>query len=222
MKTDWELQRGVQYELQRDPRVDACGVGVNVHNGVVTLLGTVSHYGERRVVAEIATRIEGVIAIANELEVSSAPGGARCDTDIAEAAAATLRSQPEVPANKVKAMVNHGWITLTGELRTQNQRAIAEAAVRKLSHVRGVVNSTTLESARPVAGQEQIEEATRLGAALQAQQIVVEFTDGEISLRGSVQSDQQRNDAALMAWTVPGVSKAENLLVVQPSARDAY
>lgn len=35
-------------------------------------------------------------------------------------------------------------------------------------------------------------------------------------------SDQLRNDAASLAWSVPGVFKIENLLAVQPEASDAY
>lgn len=222
MKTDGELQREIQHQLQCDPRVDEQGVGVNVHKGAVTLVGTVPHYAERRIVAEIVASIDGVVAMANELDVGVAAASDCRDIEIAEAAAAALRAQADLPDNKVKAMVYRGWVTLTGEVRTQSQRTLAERVVTGLGGVKGVVNSTTVKTAWHDETQEEIAKALRLRAALEAQHIAVEFKSGAVSLRGCVQSEQQRNDAALLAWTVPGVSKVENRIVVHPETRHAY
>ncbi|MHB8722706.1 MAG: BON domain-containing protein, partial [Steroidobacteraceae bacterium] len=40
MRLDIEIRRDVQNELQWDPSLDETGMGVNVKNGVVTLVGT--------------------------------------------------------------------------------------------------------------------------------------------------------------------------------------
>ncbi len=217
MKTDLDIQREVQHQLQCDPRVDERGVGVNVHKGVITLVGTVPHYAERQTAAEIAEYIDGVCAIANEIEVRIAKTSECSDTEIAEAAAAALHDKDEYFANQVKAIVTSGWIRLSGQLETQDQRAGAELAVRNLPSVKGVVNCTTLKPATSSAdAQQSIEDALQVHAALEAEDIVVEFKNSVVTLRGYVQSHQERNDAAFAAWSGAGVSKVEKLLAVQP------
>lgn len=71
MTFDRALQHDVETELRwrRDPGLDGCDRRVTVHNGLVTLTGTVSPVGERRVAAEIAVHSDGVLAIANAIIV---------------------------------------------------------------------------------------------------------------------------------------------------------
>jgi osmotically-inducible protein OsmY len=46
MKTDADIRRDVESELQWDPSVDDKTIGVIVNNGVVTLTGEVDHFGK--------------------------------------------------------------------------------------------------------------------------------------------------------------------------------
>jgi len=46
MKSDSEIKRDVEAELQLDPTIDATDVAVAVKNGVVTLTGFVRSYAE--------------------------------------------------------------------------------------------------------------------------------------------------------------------------------
>ena len=63
MKTDPQLQQDVITELKWQPSVNAADIGVEVHQGVVTLSGHVANYAEK-VAAEHATqRIAGVKAL---------------------------------------------------------------------------------------------------------------------------------------------------------------
>ena len=59
----------VQIELQWDPSVDERGIGVTVQDGVVTLVGDVPHYADKYAAENIAKRVGGVRAIANEIVV---------------------------------------------------------------------------------------------------------------------------------------------------------
>ena len=47
MKTDSDIKRDVEAELQSDPSIDATDIAVAVKNGVVTLSGFVRSYAEK-------------------------------------------------------------------------------------------------------------------------------------------------------------------------------
>src|SRR5450631_3586061 len=83
MKTDIEIRRDVESELQWDPSVDDKKIGVIVNDGVVTLTGEVCHFGGKWAAEDITKRVSGVRAIANEIHVRIPLAGARSDTDIA-------------------------------------------------------------------------------------------------------------------------------------------
>ena len=74
MKTDSELQRDVLDELKWEPSVDAAHIGVSAKDGVVTLSGHVSSYAEKFAAERAAKRVQGVLAVANELEVKLSTG----------------------------------------------------------------------------------------------------------------------------------------------------
>jgi hypothetical protein len=91
MRTDADIRRDVESELQWDPSIDDKRVGVAVNNGVVTLTGDVAHYSGRWAAEDIAKRVLGVRAIANDIQIQIPASGVRTDTQIAEAAANALR-----------------------------------------------------------------------------------------------------------------------------------
>jgi len=69
MKTDSELRREVERELEWEPSVDERRIGVSVMDGIVTLTGEVSSFGEKWRAERAVERVAGVRGIANDLEV---------------------------------------------------------------------------------------------------------------------------------------------------------
>lgn len=140
MKTDAELKRDVSAELEWEPSINASNVGVAVKNGVVTLTGHLDSYYEKYLIEKIVTRVEGVKAIAVELDVKLGPGHKRSDTEIAAAAESALKWNAGVPEETIQVKVEKGWVTLKGEVNWDYQRKNAEKAVRSLTGVVGVNN----------------------------------------------------------------------------------
>ena len=83
MRSDLDIRRDVESELQWDPSVDNKRIGVIVDDGVVTLTGEVSHFAGKWAAEDITKRVSGVRAIANEIQVKIPLSGVRSDTDIA-------------------------------------------------------------------------------------------------------------------------------------------
>ena len=74
MRTDSEIQRDVENELEWDPDIDETNIAVKVNDGVVALTGFVPSYSDKYAAERIAKRILGVKAVANDLEVKLESG----------------------------------------------------------------------------------------------------------------------------------------------------
>lgn len=214
--TDKEIQQAVLRELEWEPLVNSTEIGVAAKHGIVTLAGTVDSYFKRYHAERTATRVQGVIAVVNELEVKLPTSSERTDKDIARAVRA-LEDRITVPADRIKVTVRNGWITVEGDVEWRYQKEAAENAIRELTGVKGLTNLITVKPrVSPPDVRARIEEALRRSAEIDAQRITVEVEGSKITLRGTVRSVAERKEAQRAAWRAPGVTEVTNLITVVP------
>ena len=70
-KTDGEIQGAVFKRLEMDSRVNTDNVGVNVERGHVTIFGLMDSLKEKHIASGIASTIDGVNSILNNIRVKS-------------------------------------------------------------------------------------------------------------------------------------------------------
>lgn len=214
---DSEIRRKVLAELDWDPGIDASAVGVTVKDAVVTLNGFVPNYWQKSECERAVKRVSGVTALAEDLRIKLAGCAERTDTDIAHSAATTLRFNIVVPPQSVRVTVEGGWVTLEGEVEWQYQKSAAENSIRYLTGVKGVTNNINIRpTVRAPDVKLKIESAFARRAHLEAKQIKVATADSKVTLRGTVQTWSEKEQAEQAAWSAPGVTKVENDLVVCP------
>ena len=217
MKSDSDIREDVERELRWDPQVsDPDAIGVGVKDGAVTLTGRVPTYGQKLAAARAASRVYGVKAVADELQIKLF-GEPRDDSDVARAIAHVLEWNTNIPEGKVHARVQAGWVTLDGQVDWDYQRHEVERMVR---HVRGVVgitnNIVVTPRVSPDRVQAEIEEAFKREAEVDARHISVAVSDHTAKLYGHVHSLNEATAATSAAAAAPGVASVESHLVVSP------
>ena len=212
--SDKSLQQSVRDELEWDPSLNAAHIGVMADKGIVTLTGHVGTYAEKMAAEKAAGRVVGVKGVAEELEVRYASDKPD-DTDIARSALSALNSDIEVPTEGVTVKVEKGWVTLSGTVDWYFQRSAAEADVRKLRGVLGVINEIRIKPQVLVSDlRSKIKAAFERNAQIGAAGINIATDEGKVILTGRVDSWYERGLAEDMAWSAPGVTYVDDRLTV--------
>lgn len=217
MKTDSEIQSDVQEELKWEPYIKSSQIGVAVHNGIVTLTGTVDSYSKKISAEDAVMRVLGVRALANDIEVKIWGDFKRNDTEIAEAVVNALKWDTSLDENRFRIKVKDGWVTLEGEVEWEFQKNKVKNLVKDLTGVIGVTNLIKVVSTTPTTQEikDKIAAALKRNIYYNGGKITVEISENKVTLHGVVRSLQEKYAAANAAWSAPGVTEVDNKLEVK-------
>jgi osmotically-inducible protein OsmY len=214
-KTDSQLKKDIEIELNWDPKVNSAQIGVSVDKGAVTLLGAVDTYPQKWAAEAATKRVAGVRTVAQDLTVKILSEHKRTDSDIAAAVQSALKWDVFTP-NSVTAKVQNCNVTLEGQVNWNFERAAAERAVQYLTGVLSISNNITLKpqtSASEV--KEKIQAALQRQATTDTNSIHIDTFGGKVTLTGKASSWQSIEDAANAAWGAPGVTEVVDEVKMQ-------
>ncbi len=217
MNTNEELQKDVQNAIKWEPLLQAAEIGVSAKDGVITLTGNVDSFTKKIEAENAAKNVMGVKIVVEKIEVKFDSSLAKKDdNDIANEILNAYKWNWEVPNDKVKVKVEDGWVTLEGELNWNYQKIAAKNAVSKLMGVTGVFDNITIKSERhDTVEKNNIVSAMNRNWSLRDKDIDVEVSDHKVTLTGAVGSWYQKDEAARIAWSAPGVWTVDNELEIE-------
>jgi osmotically-inducible protein OsmY len=213
--TDAEIEGAVERRLGRDPAIFNYDIAVAVNDGVVTLTGTVRNLLERLRSTKIATSRKGVRTVVNTLTVAAST---RSADEIQADVQTALTNTPALAKQAMKVDVSNSMVRLTGEVSLYNLIDVATNVAASVYGVTGVRNELAMSREVDTRADEEI--ASHISKRFQSDIwlnsffIGVAVKEGEATLSGSVDSEDQRARATSKAW-VSGVKavKASSLKI---------
>ena len=217
MTTDQlSLQEEIIEELAFDPRIDADDIAVALHEGIVTLRGSVPSLSQKRAVEKTVKSVRGIRGLVDELVVDLPEAHVRNDTDIALAIEHRFSSNGVIPAG-IQYVVASGHVTISGVVQWYYQAHEAAREAGCVTGVTGVTNDITVKNLDAVNVDEvrrRIHSSLQRAADLDANCIDVVIEGGTVTLSGTVRTWLERDKAAQAAWSIPGVSRVDNFIEI--------
>lgn len=193
---DSTLKSRIAANLKKNATMAARDIDVDVHEGIVTLKGTVRTAGEKARAARLAT-IKGVTAVHNEIVVDAAAAKSRADRAVDAAAHA---GEKGVEATK-------GAVQTTGE----KTKEIAGATAKKTKEVASATGEAITDGWITTKVKTKFFDET----LLKDSDINVETNDHVVTLKGTVMSSAAKARAEAIAGGTEGVTRVVNQLVVK-------
>jgi osmotically-inducible protein OsmY len=198
MRSERQIKMDVEGQLRWNPNIDTTDIGVAVKDGVVTLTGFVGSYIQKVQAEREAQRVDGVLGVANDIDVRAPDAEDRPDAEIARHVVAELLADLPFSSENVKITVKRRRVILEGRLEWHYQSDRAELAAWRVKGVKGCTNAIKLQPHVAInAINERIDDAL---TALAAEAVAEEADpNGEAVSRGTVRSWALRDDAGRAA-----------------------
>jgi len=186
-------------------------IKVGVKGGFVTLRGPVQTFRQKERLHQFVMHLPGVRALKDLLKVE--PQESVSDGKASLHIRQALDSHSELPAGTAVVSVCKGVATLKGNVRSPEERFIAENVTSHCRGVKSVINKLTVDVLEEISD-EAAARAVRCALAyceeFETEGITVSCADGDVVLRGAVPTLMDRRMAEEVARVQAGVRHVEN------------
>lgn len=214
---DDRLRDRVRKELAWDVLLDDSRLDVEVVDEMVTLIGSVGSYAEKKEAESAAQAVEGVHDLISAIEVKPPAELHPSDAELKAIVEQVLQWDALVPERQLTVSVADGMVALTGTCVTVAQAQEAERAITHLGGVRGVVNRIDIIPPRlsPVDVRRVIVDALSRRAEHLAAGIDVTVDGSTVTLSGIVSSAMQRRAVVGAVGHAPGITEVRDNLRIE-------
>jgi len=142
-------------------------------------------------------------------------------SDVRQAVLDEIRQRRELAEADVNVAADHGVLTLSGIVHSDNERIAVETIARQAPGVKAIADDLEVKPSRARSGTEiarDILHALRSHIFLSAEHVNATVRDGCVTLEGEVHSELQRMLAEAEVKRLRGVTGVANHIEVKPEA----
>jgi len=144
---DLEIKSIVEDTLRKNPELKDRPIELVVRERKVSLNGVVDTESQKNLAQQIAWGVQGVVAVANNLSVTT-PNNAAPEDKLAKRVEFELYSTKAFSLNTLQIHSLDGTVTLAGSVSTRAEKLLAEKITQTVSGVKKVVNNLTVTGER--------------------------------------------------------------------------
>lgn len=140
------------------------------------------------------------------------------DREMESAIQLYLRNDSRVDDREVDVHVEEGTVYLTGRVDSAAERQAVQEDIQAAAHVEDMVNQITLRNFVERSDEElkeEVKHALMRDDSIDVRQIEIGTNNGEVALRGTLDSFAQKTEAEDVVWWTPGVTNVISHLEVQ-------
>ncbi|QDU38544.1 periplasmic protein [Maioricimonas rarisocia] len=197
------------------------GLSAHADEGVVTLEGTASNLAIARRAVDLAETVRGVRAVVSQVSVS--PESSADDATVVRNIRRAWLFDPATELLKLEASVNAGVARLTGSVGSHAEKHLAEEVVASIDGVVDIDNQIEVAYDERRTDREIHEELIgrlRSSVWIDPERVSVEVNDGDVTLKGEVESAAARRRAYHLAWIAGVQNVNHDQLEVAGTRRD--
>lgn len=190
-------------------------IEVAVCDGFVTLGGGIRSFRQKELIHRFVMGLRGVKALKDLLRVD--PAESIADKKVAEHIRQALDAHAELPCGIAVIHVHEGVVTLNGNVRSAEERFLAENVASHCRGVVGVINTLIvdpLEEISDEAASRAVKGALAYCDDFEMDDVTVSCADGRVCLRGEVPTMLDKKLCEELARMQAGVRSVENLISV--------
>jgi len=220
-QNDSSLQAEVTSKALNKPKLQ--NVEASLHDGVVTLTGSVEVFNLKEEADKRTHRIKGVKAVLNNIEVTNPDiPDSLLQEKLVKAISYDRTSYGTTAFNAIAVTVRNGAVTLTGHAYRSIDADSAEAITANTPGVKDVVNKIEVDPLSPMDDRIRIQvfrsvygfPSLNKYANDPEKPIRISVQSGNVTLYGAVDSQADKDAANIRATGVPGVFTVTNKLQV--------
>ena len=144
---DLEIKSIIEDTLRKNPELKDRPIELAVRERKVSLNGVVDTESQKNLAQQIAWGVQGVVAVANNLSVTT-PSNAAPEDKLAKRVEFELYSTKAFSLNTLQIHSLDGTVTLAGSVSTRAEKLLAEKITQTVSGVKKVVNNLTVTGER--------------------------------------------------------------------------
>lgn len=207
LPSDQELTEVIRTQLSSSVEVPAEEIKVEIRDGIATLTGYTSNLLAKRKAEEIAQSINGVLAVVNNLKVSTTRADSLVDRDVDRA----LATDPATEEWEINSTVKNGIVILKGAVDSWQERKLADAIASRVKGVKEINNNIIVNHSGDRNDDQikaEIERTLLMSSRVNGDMIDVSVSDGKVELSGAISSAYEKSIASELAH-VTGVEAVE-------------